>query len=190
MISYDIIIIGASAGGLSALEELLGIIKDYIHVPIVIVQHISPDSGDSLLKIIKKISTIEVVEPIDKERIESDHVYLAPPDYHLLVERDKTFSLYMGPKENFCRPSIDLLFETVAEAFLERTVGIVLTGANNDGTKGIESIKDFSGLTIAQSPLEAQVPIMPQNAIDSGSIDYTLTINEIGNLLIELFKET
>ena len=189
MISYDIVVIGASAGGLYALEELLGILRDKIKVPIVIVQHISADSGDSLLKIVKNFSTIRVVEPIDKESIDRNQIYLASPDYHLMVERDKTFSLYMGPKENFCRPAIDLLFETAAEVFLERTIGIILTGANNDGTKGIKSIKDFLGLTIAQSPLEAQVSIMPQSAINSGSIDHILTINEIGNLLIELLKE-
>lgn len=187
--SFDIVVMGCSAGGLSALEAILSRLKNPIETPIVIVQHLSPDSGDSILKLLNKYSDVEVYEPTDKELVEGGKIYLAPPDYHLMIESDRTFCLNMGPKENYSRPSIDVLFETAAEVYQDRCLAILLTGANRDGARGMAVIKDFNGVTIAQDPLEAQVPIMPKSAIKAGVVDYTFTLDKIGDRLNEVLKE-
>lgn len=187
---FSIVVIGASAGGLSALEVILRKLDKDIKTPIVIVQHLSADSGDSILKLLKKYSAVELTEPNDKELILDNHIYLAPPGYHLMIESDRTFSLYIGPKENYSIPAIDVLFDTAAEVYQDKTLGIILTGANTDGTKGMKVIKDFGGLTIAQDPSEAQVDRMPASAIDSGVVDYVLTLNKIGDILNRVLKES
>lgn len=189
MNSFDIVVIGTSAGGLSALATILTNLEDHLDFPIVIVQHMSADSGDSVLNLLKKYSTLELTEPIDKERVLGNHIYLAPPDYHLMIERDHTFTLTLDPKINYCRPSVDVLFETAAEAYLEKTLGIVLTGANRDGTEGALAIKKFSGVVIAQDPEEAKVNVMPQCVIDSGSADYILTLKGICSMLNKINKD-
>ncbi len=180
---FNIAVIGASAGGLSALEAILKVLDKDLSTPIIIVQHLSPDGGDAILKLLKKYSLIELSEPTDKELLENNHIYLAPPDYHLMIEDDHSISVYMGPKENYCRPAIDVLFETAAEVFLDKTLGILLTGANRDGTRGLRVIKDFSGVTVAQDPKEAQIAVMPQSAIDNGAVDHILTLEQIGKML-------
>lgn len=188
MSDFDVVVIGASAGGLSALEVILrGVDKD-ISVPIVIVQHLSPDSGDAIVSLLKKYSNIELSEPIDKESVLDNHIYLAPADYHIMIEKNKTFSLNLGPKENFCRPAIDVLFETASEVYFERVLGIVLTGANKDGTRGALAIKNFSGVVIAQQPEEALIPVMPLGVIESGAADYVLTLKEIVTMLNRVLK--
>ena len=179
MKGFEVIVIGASAGGLSALKKILRGLDSKLSTPIVIVQHISSDVGDSILKLLKKNSGIECSEPIDKEKIEDNHIYLAPPDYHLLIEQGFYFSIYMGPKENYSRPSIDLLFETAAENSPGNVLGILLTGANSDGTKGLGVIKELGGVTIAQDPAEAEIPIMPESSINAGVVDYILSLDEI-----------
>ncbi|QEN04929.1 chemotaxis protein CheB [Thiospirochaeta perfilievii] len=190
MAKYDVIVVGASAGGLSALEKILsGLEKDF-SIPIIIVQHLSPDSGDSILSLLKKYSVIELSEPCDKEVILNNHVYLAPADYHIMVEKDKTFSLILGPKENYCRPAIDVLFETAAEVFFDKTLGILLTGANTDGTKGCIAIKKFSGTVIVQDPEEATMAVMPLGAINANAADFVLSLKEIVEKLNFYIKES
>lgn len=188
MDDFDVVVIGTSAGGLSALESILSRLDNSISVPFIIVQHLSPDSGDSITNILRKYSVIGLTEPVDKETIESNHVYLAPADYHIMVEKDRTISLNLGPKENFCRPAIDILFETAAEVYLDRTLGIVLTGANIDGTKGSLAIKRLMGKVIVQQPAEALISVMPQSVINSGAADYILTLNEIVDMLNRVLR--
>lgn len=185
----DIVVIGTSAGGLAALGTILTNLDDSLVFPIVIVQHMSADTGDSILNLLKKYSTFELTQPIDKERVLGNHIYLAPPDYHLMIERDFTFSLTLDPKVNYCRPSIDVLFETAAEAYLDKTLGIVLTGANRDGTEGSLAIKKFSGVVIAQDPKEAKVSVMPTSVINSGAVDHILTLKDICSMLNRIHKE-
>ena len=189
MSKFDIVVIGTSAGGLGALQQILGNLDRQIKTPIVIVQHLSSDSGDSIFNLLKKYSTIEMFEPVDKQPILENHIYLAPADYHLLIEKDKTFSLNLDPKENFCRPSIDVLFETAAEVYFEKTLGVILTGANIDGTKGCIKIKKFLGQIIAQDPDEAVISVMPLGAINSGTADYVLSLKNIAIYLNRVLKE-
>ncbi|MBN2618960.1 MAG: chemotaxis protein CheB [Spirochaetales bacterium] len=187
MVTPRIIVVGASAGGLSVLEKIISSI-DVLPIPLVIVQHISPDSGDSVLRLLKKYSSIPFTEPIDKEGLEENHIYLAPPDYHVMIEHDKSFSLYLGPKENFCRPAIDLLFETAAEVYKDGVLGIILTGANRDGLRGCQKIKLFHGTVIAQNPEEAQVPVMPKAVVSEGLADHVLNIDEICIMINSVLK--
>ncbi len=190
MPQFSICVLGASAGGLSALEVILRGLDPEIDVPIIIVQHLSPDSGDAIVNLLKKYSKIELTEPEDKEVLKGNHIYLAPADYHVMIENDKTLSLNLGPKENFCRPAIDVLFETAAEVYFEKTLGVILTGANKDGTKGCLTIKNFSGVVIAQDPTEALISVMPLGAIEAGAADYVLTLKEITKMLNKVLKES
>lgn len=186
MPKIDIVVVGSSSGGISALETLLKGIDKNLHAAIVIVQHMSPDSGHTIKNLLKKYSTLDVKEPIDKEELLPGNVYIAPADYHLMVERQGFFTVNLGPKENFCRPSIDILFETAAEAFPEKILGVVLTGANCDGTKGCQHIKKFNGLVVAQNPDEAQMEVMPKCVIDAGVADYILTLDDICDMINKL----
>ena len=189
MTQFDIVVIGASAGGLSALEVILRGLDADINIPIVIVQHLSPDSGDAIVNLLKKYSNIVLSEPEDKEILKCNHIYLAPADYHVMIEKNRTISLNLGPKENFCRPSIDVLFETASEVFFEKTLGVILTGANKDGTKGCIAIKKFSGIVIAQEPTEALISVMPLGPIEAGVVDYVLTLKEISKMLNRVLKD-
>lgn len=189
MREFDIVVLGASAGGLTAIESILMALDKTIEVPIVIVQHLSPDSGDSILTLLKKYSPIEFIEPLDKYNVMDKHIYIAPAGYHLSIERDKTFSISLDPKVNYCRPAIDVLFESAAEVYFDRTLGILLTGANNDGTNGFKSIKRFNGTTIAQDPKEAQIRVMPETAINAGYVDYVFNLEHIGIMLNKVLKE-
>ena len=110
-------------------------------------------------------------------------MYVAPPDYHLLVEMDKTFSLSSDPLVQFSRPSVDVLFESAAQAYKDKVVGILLTGANNDGAQGISMIRKMGGMTIAQDPGEAQYSMMPQAGIETGHVQFVWKLREIGGFL-------
>lgn len=184
-----IVVIGASAGGLSALEKILENLDPGIITPILICQHLGSNSGDSVMRLLKKHSVVEFSEPIDKEQILENHIYLAPADYHLVVEDSNSISVTLGPKVNYCRPSIDVLFESASEAFLNKTMGVLLTGANCDGTEGFKKIKEFGGVTIAQDPNEAEVDVMPDSAIKKGLVDYVLPVNGIVEFLNKVLVE-
>lgn len=186
MIKPSVVVIGASAGGLSVLEEILKSLNPNILTPILICQHLGPESGDSIMKLLRRHSSIPLSEPEDKELILDNRAYIAPADYHMVVERDRTLSITLGPKVNYCRPSIDVLFETAAEAYLDKVLGIILTGANCDGTEGFRKIKSFGGYTIAQDPKDADVEYMPECAIKEGLVDEILSAKDIIKLLNSL----
>jgi two-component system chemotaxis response regulator CheB len=122
----------------------------------------------------------------DKEKIRKGCVYIAPPDYHLLIEDDRTFSLSVDAPVNYSRPSIDVLFESASDVFSEHIIGIILTGANSDGSLGLKRIKERGGLTIVQSPQSAEYPVMPTAAIAETDVDYVLDIEEIADKIKEL----
>ena len=176
---YKAIVIGASAGGLSALTTLFGSLPADFPLPIMVVQHRYRDQLNLLEEILQNKCKIRIRQVEEKEKIEPGTVYIAPPDYHLLVEEDFTFSLSSDPLVSFSRPSIDVLFESAAIAYKRSLVGVVLTGANKDGAAGLLAIKKQGGLTIAQSPEEAEYPYMPQAAIDKGGAALVLTLMEI-----------
>lgn len=183
---YEAIVIGTSAGGLRALTVLLEQIPSDYPIPIIVVQHRSKDSRELLEEVLQSKCAIKIKQADEKEKIKSGIVFVAPPDYHLLIEMDKTFSLSSDFPVRFSRPSINVLFESAALAFQDRLVGIILTGANDDGATGMTVIGKWGGLTIAQNPDEAQFPFMTQASINTKTIQYIWSLSMIRNFLLNL----
>ncbi|MDM8518776.1 chemotaxis protein CheB [Anaerolineales bacterium HSG6] len=184
---YQALVIGASAGGISAVATLLSGLSPRLTIPIMIVQHRLPVLDQFLTQYWNDASVFQVKEADDKDALQPGVAYVAPPNYHLLVEQDKVLSLSIDPKICYARPSIDVLFETAADAYLTQVIGVILTGANSDGTAGLRRIKINGGLTIAQAPNTAESTTMPQSAIDSGVIDEILPLTNISLFLNNLF---
>jgi two-component system chemotaxis response regulator CheB len=187
--NYEAVVIGASAGGMEALKKLLAVLPKSFGAPIVIVQHLSPHSDNYLARRLNELCKIHVKEADEKEKITAGTAYIAPPNYHLLIEQDKTMSLSADRKVNFSRPSIDVLFDSAAEVFRKGLIGVILTGANNDGSKGLKNIRKFGGLAIVQEPGSAETSAMPRAAIEAAGADFILTIDQISNKLIELIGD-
>jgi two-component system chemotaxis response regulator CheB len=182
------IVIGGSAGALEALALILPALPATCDVPIVIVVHLPP-AAPSLLPIVLQPRTALLVKEVeDKEPVMGRTIYVAPPNYHLLVERDGTFALSVDDLVHFSRPAIDVLFESASEVYGPALVGVVLTGANADGAAGLAAIKRRGGTTIAQSPGSAAVRAMPEAAIATGAVDHVLPPAEIAALLSELTR--
>jgi two-component system chemotaxis response regulator CheB len=188
--NYEAIVIGTSAGGLKALQELLAPLPGNFALPILIVQHRPPTANDFLTFSLNEACHLTVKEAEEKEPIKPGFVYIAPADYHLLVEPGKTVALSIDPKVCYSRPSIDLLFETASEVYRSRLIGIILTGANHDGTAGLKKIKEKRGLTIAQNPATADSDLMPLSAIRENTVDKIFSLSEISSFLIRLSTKT
>ena len=183
---YKAIVIGTSAGGLFALSVILERLPADYPLPVIVVQHRSKDQKNLLEEVLQSKCKIRIKQADEKENIEPGFVYIAPPDYHLLVEAVKTFSLSSDEPVNFSRPSIDVLFETAAMVFKDTLIGIILTGTNSDGASGIVAVNKYGGLTIAQNPDEAQFSFMPEAAIKTNSIKHTWTLSEIQDFLSKI----
>jgi two-component system chemotaxis response regulator CheB len=182
---YQLLIIGGSAGSLEVILEILPVLRSDIDYAIVLVMH--RRGGDSLLTgLLSDRTNLEVREAEEKEAIRPGVIYIAPADYHLLIEQDQTFSLDFSEKIHYSRPAIDASFETAAEAFGTTLVGILLSGANADGAEGLLRIKEAGGMTIAQDPAEASVSYMPQQAIENNAASQILTTRQIIDLMNEL----
>lgn len=179
-------VIGASSGGWQALSVIFKALPANFHLPIIVAQHLHPLQDMNFFEHMSKYCALTLKEADEKEPIIQGHVYFAPPNYHLLVEKDRTFSLSVDKLVNFSRPSIDVLFESASEVYLDKLVGVVLTGANQDGAMGLKLIKENFGLTIVQDPASAQIDYMPQAAIKSASVDHILPLDEIGPFLADL----
>lgn len=183
---YELIAVGTSWGGLAALSRLLADLPAEIEQPIVIAQHRAPDSVEGGLGHLLQRHTERIVRDAeDKDPLEPYRVYLAPPDYHLLVERGH-LALSTEEEVQFARPSIDVLFESVADAYREHAVGIILTGANEDGAAGLRSIKRAGGVAIVQDPLTSERARMPEAALAVTEADAVLPLEEIGRFLVGL----
>lgn len=180
---YDAVVIGVSAGGLAAMEKILPVLDPAIPVPLFIVQHVSPDSENYMPLHFDRRSKLHVKEGEDKEVPEKGTVYFAPPNYHLMVELEKTLALSVDARVNFSRPSIDVLFETAAEAYGDKLVGIILTGANSDGARGLAKIKRFGGLVVVQSPETAEADAMPLAALELVQADHVVPLDDMGEFL-------
>jgi len=187
---YKAIVIGVSFGGLNILKTLLPALPADFCLPIIIVQHVGAHSENYWIDLLNGMCKLTVKEADEKEIITKGNVYIAPANYHLLVEKDHTLSLSTEQKVNFARPSIDVLFESAAEAYKDNLIGIILTGSNNDGANGLKKVKEGGGLTIVQDPHTAQSPYMPASAIAALSPDYILSIEKMINLLIGLNNST
>lgn len=173
------IVIGGSAGSIPVLNKILKAIPHNFPYPIIVCLHRMKNVSEGMLDVFAKASTNQVKEPNDKETIKAGSVYIAPSNYHMLVERDLTFSLSTDILENYSRPAIDVTFESCAKVYKNALIGILLTGANKDGVEGMCSLKKRGGITIVQNPDECMAPYMPQAAIQKKCIDHVLTSDEI-----------
>ncbi|WP_159886545.1 chemotaxis protein CheB [Paenibacillus puerhi] len=186
MEGYEAVVIGVSAGGLKALGILLSALSPRFPLPLLIVQHMKEGSEGFLAGHLDSQASIRVKEADDKEYIYPGCAYLAPSGYHMLVEEDRSISLSVDPPVLHSRPSIDVLFESAAYVYEGNCIGIVLTGANGDGSQGLSRIKQSGGLTIVQNPQTAEYSTMPLAAIRAADPDYILDLEDIGRLLSEL----
>lgn len=188
MPGHDIIVIGASTGGIEALATVVGNLSEDLPAALFVVVHIPAQATSALPAILGRSGPLPAGHAIDGERIESGRIYVAPPDFHLLVEQGYVRVL-RGPKENRCRPAIDPLFRSAARAYGPRVIGVVLTGALNDGTAGLLAIKRRGGCAVVQDPADAFFPSMPASALEYVSADYCQPLANIGPLLNELGHE-
>jgi len=184
----DIVVIGASAGGVEALTALVRVLPADIGASIFVVLHMSAEQKSVLPRILSSAGKLPAKHARDGEPIISDRIYVAPPDHHLLLH-DTHVRVVRGPRENGHRPAIDPLFRTAAYSFGPRVIGIVLSGALDDGTAGLVSIKSRGGLALVQDPNEALVEMMPRSALENVDIDHVLPVSEMGALLPQLTRE-
>jgi two-component system chemotaxis response regulator CheB len=183
---YELIAVGTSWGGLAALSRLLGDLPAEVGQPIVVAQHRAPDSVEGGLgQLLQRHTRRTVRDAEDKDPLEPQCVYLAPPDYHLLVEHGH-LALSTDDEVQFARPSIDVLFESVADSYRERAIGIILTGANDDGAAGLRSIKRAGGVAIVQDPRTSERARMPEAALEMIEADAVLELEEMGKFLVGL----
>lgn len=183
--AFDLVVVGASLGGLHALSTLLAALPADFPVPLVIAQHRGREGDSSLLSLLQYASNLPVSEAEDKQPIRERHVYLAPADYHVLVDQ-RSLALSMDEPVWYARPSIDVLFESAADAYAQRVIGLILTGASADGAQGLAAIKARGGCTVVQEPAEAECRVMPEAALATTPVDYVLTIAAISALLVRL----
>lgn len=159
------VVLGASAGGLAAIRHILARLRPDLGPPLLVVQHIAPGAGDTLVAALAGHGPLPVTEAEDKTVPEPGTVYVAPPDYHLQVEPEGHLSLCLDERVRFARPSIDVLFTTAADAFCPQLAGVLLTGANDDGARGLARIRALGGLTLVQDPATAKARAMPEAAL-------------------------
>jgi len=187
--NFRAVVIGVSTGGVQALKKLLGPLPAEFTLPILIVQHIGPDAGSGLARLLDEYCVLRVKEADEQDEILPGTVYLAPANYHLLVERDGCLALSADPCVSFARPSVDVLFESAAEVFGPQLIGIVLTGANSDGSRGLKSIKQHGGIAIVQDPAGAEARQMPQAALAATRVDHVVDLDGMAALLQQLASQ-
>ena len=185
---HDIIVVGASAGGVEALTALARAQPADLKAAIFVVLHVAPHHRSILPHILTTAGKLKATHAKDNDPVEEGQIYVAPPDRHLLVQAGR-LRLSRGPQENGSRPAIDALFRSAARSYGARVVGVVLTGALDDGTAGLVSVKQRGGLAVVQDPATAFCPDMPRSALEHASVDYCLPIERIGPLLPELAKK-
>ncbi|NEQ26961.1 MAG: chemotaxis protein CheB [Microcoleus sp. SIO2G3] len=181
--TVSLVVIGASLGGFSALKLVLGKLPPTFSVPIAIVQHRHKESRTTLASYLQPLLSLPIREVEDKDEIAPGTIYLAPADYHLLIERDY-FTLSTDEPVCYARPSIDVLFESAADVYGDRVIGIVLTGANQDGAQGAAAIKARGGRVIVQDPQTAESSVMPNAAIAATQVDAVVPLTAIGSTLL------
>lgn len=183
---FKAVVVGVSAGGTKALKTILPRLPENFPVPVIIVQHISPDSDSYFIRHLDSLCRLKVREAAEKEKAVQGNIYFAPPNYHLLLEEDGSFSLSLDARVNFARPSIDVLFETAAYAFCPHLIGVILTGANQDGARGLKAIADAGGYTLVQDPATAEVDSMPRAALGMAKANKVLSLDKIAAELMHV----
>lgn len=185
MTQFKLVVVGASWGGLAALSRLVADLPEEFPVPVVVVQHRSRHADNLLAALLQDVSKLRVVDVEDKEPLESGNVFIAPANYHLLVDGG-VLSLTTDPMVRFSRPSIDVTFTSAGDAYRARTIGVVLTGANDDGSRGLRHIASLGGKAIVQDPSSAESPTMPLAAKQAVPDAEVLPLEKIGARLVEL----
>lgn len=188
MAKRDILVVGASAGGVSVLKQLVKSFPKDFSASVFIVLHVPPFSPSKLPDILSSESALEAIHPKDTEKVEQGKIYVACPDHHLILEDDNVL-VKKGPKENRFRPSIDALFRSAAYTYKERVIGVVLSGALDDGTSGLWTVKRMGGIAICQDPEEAAFPEMSLSVQKFVEADYILPISEMGAVFNKLVSE-
>jgi len=186
---FDVVALASSAGGIAAISHILESLPAGFPAAIVVVQHLDPRHRSLMAEILRRRTPLEVVQAAEGDRIRPGTVHVAPPDRHLLVNRDGSLSLSQSELVHFVRPSADLLFESVAASYEERAIAVVLTGTGSDGSLGIGAIKKMGGTVIAQDQESAEFFGMPAAAIKSGHADFILRLDEIPLALTTLVTE-
>lgn len=181
---YRAVVIGGSAGSVQVLRELLPPLR--APVPIIVVVHLSAQEPSTLYALLASECQVPVQVPLDKQRIEPSVIYTAPADYHLLIDAGERFALSVGPKVNYSRPSIDMLFESASHVFDSALIGVVVSGANADGANGAARIRECGGLVMVQDPETAEAPQMPRAAIQTAEPQWVGAVGEMVRLLSTL----
>ena len=181
--AYRAAVVGCSAGGLEALRRLLGPMPADLALSVVVVAHMAEDGESLLVELLAKSCRLPVVEAEERAPVRRGRVHVAPPGYHLLVETDGTFSLSHDEKVNNVRPAIDVLFQSAADTWRSALVGILLTGANSDGTEGLKAIRRRGGLCVVQDPDTAFADTMPRAAVTAGVADHVLALDGMADFL-------
>jgi len=184
--SIELLVIAGSAGSLDVILKVLPHLDGTLNFPIVIVLHRKASYDSSLADLLTTRTTLRVVEAEEKDQLQRGVIYLAPADYHLLVENDHSLSLDYSEKIQYSRPCIDVTFETAAEVYKDRAAAILLSGANADGARGLKMIKQAGGITAVQNPATAEVSFMPNQALQTAKIDYILEVEEIAYFINKL----
>lgn len=183
--AYELVVIGTSWGGLHALRRVLGGLPAKFDVPIVVVQHRHRDSDHLLVSLLQEHTPLKVNEIEDKTELEAGGIYVAPAEYHVLVE-EKHLALSTEEPVRFSRPSIDVTFESAADSYGSRTIGVVMTGANDDGARGLKRIADRGGAAIVQDPATAESAIMPAAALKLVPDARVAGLDDIAPLVVKL----
>ena len=186
IVRAEAVVIGASAGGVQALSELLPAMPAGSRIPVFVVLHLPRDRPSLLADIFSAKCLLRVREALDKEPVAPGTVYFAPPNYHLLLDEGPRLSLSADDLVNHSRPSIDVLFESAAEIYRERLLGVILTGANEDGAAGLAAVHDAGGITVVQAPETAQSSLMVLSALELRQPDMILPLEGIADLLRDL----
>jgi len=184
--TYQAVVIGGSAGGMDALVIALAHLPAGFPLPLIVAHHLHITDGGGFAAHLASRVALPVAEALDKQPVEPGQIIVAPANYHLLVERGGTLALSIDPRVNWARPSIDVLFESAARAWSGGLIGVLLSGANEDGARGLKVIHELGGYCIAQDPATAPSPVMPQRAIELGGAARVLTPEQIGGALREL----
>lgn len=188
MAGRDIVVIGASSGGVEELVRVAGGLPPDLPAAVFVVLHVPEEGRSALPRILSRAGPLDAAHPEDGDPIEHGRIYVAPPDHHLLVEEGRV-RLTRGPKENRHRPAVDSLFRTAALAYGPRAVGVVLSGALNDGTAGLQAVKQRGGVSVVQDPDDALFSGMPESALEYVDVDHCLPVEEISSLLARLSRE-
>lgn len=184
--SFDVVAIASSAGGLAALTSTLSTLPADFPAAVLVVQHLDPRHRSLMAEILSRRTALAVVQAVGGEPIEAGTVYVAPPDHHLLANAGRTLELAQTELVHFVRPSADLLFESVAAAYRERSIAVVLTGSGSDGAMGVEAVKKMGGTVLAQDESTSEFFSMPSAAIATGKVDFVLPIEEMAPALLSL----